>query len=229
MELQFFAEEGKSHSLPEIKDFSAELTVFTVKSKKHPIPIEITHELLFHDQEVESSKRLGNDNFDAIVIRKFREYLYELRDLLKRNGPNVLLVETGLFNDLKSMALLQTKYIHLSVDKPLVSDVLTESPARLGGLHPSLSSIQWNEEKSPETAFLQGYTAHSKRFSLNVDLLSLDFKAGGGNKNANDICLVPDFQTCLLVRLHYLKVSLKTTTNQIMTVNVPIICENAPM
>jgi hypothetical protein len=229
MELQFFAEEGKSHSLPEIKDFSAELTVFTVKSKKHPIPIEITHELLFHDQEVESSKRLGNDNFDAIVIIKFREYLYELRDLLKRNGPNVLLVETGLFNDLKSMALLQTKYIHLSVDKPLVSDVLTESPARLGGLHPSLSSIQWNEEKSPETAFLQGYTAHSKRFSLNVDLLSLDFKAGGGNKNANDICLVPDFQTCLLVRLHYLKVSLKTTTNQIMTVNVPIICENAPM
>lgn len=230
MELQFLVENGKSSSssssssshvsLPEIKEITTDLTVFTVRSKKHPIPVELSHDLLFNDQEVEGSKALGNDNFDTIVVRKFQNYLHEMTDLIKKIGPEIFLVENRLFNDLKSMAFLNTKYINLSI-----SDVTVSTSQSGGTSSKNLNTVPWQEGEGADITEHQGYTLYLKKFSLNVDTSKAHFK-GLANNSKTESCILPDFQSCLIARLYYLRICFKTTTNQTLTVNVPVVVEN---
>lgn len=226
MELQFLHENQNGSvtksGLPEFKEITTELTVFTVKSKKHTIPVEFYHDLLFHDQEVEGSKRLGNDNFDGIVVRKFQNYIHELTELIKKNGPESFPVENRLFNDIKAMAFLQTKYIHLAVEDVKISTI----GGSTGGVHNNIATVSWSAEEGSDLFERQGYSLFFKRFNLNIDLLSAHFNVVGGVKANEQVCLLPDFQTCLMARMYYLKICFKTTTNQMLTVNVPVIVEN---
>ncbi|CAK7908790.1 hypothetical protein CAAN3_10S03312 [[Candida] anglica] len=222
LEVQFLHENESQEvhlTLPDIKDVVIDVVVFTAKAKKHQIPVEFTHEHLFREQEVEGSKRHGGDNFDTIVVKRFQNYIQELTDLIRRVGADILLVETQLFKDLKSMAFLNAKYINLAV----AGAVITSASDNSSGVHKNLSSVPWERQNSETVS--SSHTVYSKKFEVTLDISKAHLRSTSGGHRSGEFCLVPDFQSCHMARMYYLKICVKLSNNQVMTVNAPLIVE----
>lgn len=230
LDLSYSYESGEHQTPPEPKSVSCELIVLTVRSKKHFIPVEFNHEMCFRDLVVDdvSTKRAMDEspNFDSIVIKPFHEYYHLLVTTMKKIGfdNDAFRVETLLFKDLKSMALLQTKYINLSVPDVRVASLSTSGE----GVYKSIASIPWEESRSPVNP---NYTIVSKKMRLLVDLDSCHLKGAGGpvqGKSAFDtFTLVPDFQSCLLARLYYMRICVRHKNGVSQVVHVPVLIEES--
>lgn len=218
---------GEKQSPPEPKSVTCELIVLTVRSKKHLIPLELNHEMCFQDNVVDdvSSKKPMEEypNFDTIVIKPFHDYFHRLVSIMKKVGfdNEAFRVETGFFKDIKSMAMLQTKYINLAVP-----DVKVASASKVSaGVHKNLVSIPWEESQSTVNGNFKIFT---KKMQLVVDLDSCHLKGTNplSGKSAFDtLCLVPDFQSCLLARFYYLRITVKHKSGSSQVVHVPVSME----
>lgn len=228
LELSYFHDnDGEAQVPPYPKSISCELVVLTARSKKHFIPLEFNHEMCFADHVVDdvSSKKVGEEaaNFDSLVVKPFHDYLNKLTAIMKKVGFNndAFRVETQLFKDIKSMAMLQTKYMNLNI-----LEVKIERSSESGtGYYKNLGAVPWEESRSPVNP---NYKIFTKNVKLHVDLDSCQLKGGGvqGKKSAFDvICLVPDFQTCFLTRLYYVRISVKHKNGFIQVVHVPVTVE----
>lgn len=217
-ELSFFYSKAskKDIKFPLVKHVTAELVVFTSRSNKYPIPLEISHEMCFKDHEVESKNTV--QNFDSIIVAPFQNYYQELRALLKKVGTDVFRIENQLFQDVLCLGTLATKYINLSFQKLRIS-------SKAGDPSPQdLSAIRW--EIDPDCH--PDYSLFSKKFTLHLDLKDCALK---GQKVSYTNCfdymtLVPSFQNCYMARLYYLKVSCHLSSGEISTVNVPVTIEH---
>lgn len=221
----FYEKEGELQLPPEPKSITCELVVLTIRSRKNMIPIEFNHEMCFDDHVVDdvSSKKVGEEaNFDSIVVKPFHDYLYKLSTIMKKVGfdNEAFRVETQFFKDIKSMAMLQTKYINLSIP-----DVKLERSSESGiGYYKNLGAVPWEESQSSVNP---NYKIFTKKVNLHVDLDNCHLKGGSlGKKSAFDtICLVPDFQTCFLGRLYYMRIGVTHKNGVTQVVHVPVTVE----
>lgn len=215
LEFAFFVEGTGKASLPEIKTLSTELVVLTIQSRKHPIPLEFNHDMCFREIET-----LESDNFDTIVIKRFQQYLTEVNLLIAQHGNDVVKFETQMYQDLKCLATLQTKYINLMINE---ADTKYYTTSETGsGVHTSVKTIPW--ELEPATSG----SLYTKKFSLNVDVNECHLK-GTENKNKKGfdyLTLVPSFQNCMMARLYYIKISAKVG-HEVLVVNVPLRVERS--
>lgn len=212
---------------PEPKSINVELVVLTVRSKKHLIPLEFNHEMCFRDHVVDDleSKKAPDEpeNFDSIVIKPFHEGYMRLVSLMKKIGfdDDAFRVETLFFKDIKSLAMLHTKYINLQIPTIKIESRSETSE----GSHKSPVSVPWVASNSTSNP---NYKILTKNMNLTFDLNSCRLKGSesGSAQSAFDaFCLVPEFQLCLLLRLYYLKISVKHKNGSTQTVHVPVSIE----
>ncbi|ODV80789.1 BUL1-like protein [Suhomyces tanzawaensis NRRL Y-17324] len=222
LELSYFIEGAASRAtLPEIKSITPELTVLTIRSKKHYIPIEFNHEMCFRDQELDWKKK-DLDNFDSIIIKQFKDYLAEITSQIQTVGNDLIKFESQLFKDVKALASLQTKYINLSV---LENDVKFYARSENNsGLHNSIKTIPWELEHQENSV----HTLYSKKFELKLNLNDCHLKGHENrtNKGFDHFTLVPDFQNCLMARMYYVKITAKLSSGDSLVVNVPLTIES---
>lgn len=205
----------KQPSMPKIKSITAELTALTIKSDKYPIPVEFNHEMCFRDKEVVKNLKQVVDNFDRIVIQPNKKNLQKLTYHLKHLGSDVFKVETKLFNDLKSLAFLSTKY------QTLVISDLNFSSTTEKSLVTSIEDITWQKEPTESTE----YETYSKKFNVHIDLKRAKLK-GSNNENSellfDNYTLVPSFQLCFLSRLYYIKIMVHLHSGEILQIPAPL-------
>lgn len=215
MELSYYIE-GDSKSLPEVKSIHAELIVLTLRTQKHFIPLNISHDMCFSDEEIDTKKK-DAATFDTIVVNQFKDYLKDITHLIKKIGNDLIRLETQLFRDIKSLATTTSKYKHLVIND---SNIQIVSKSETGhGVYNKLNSMPWKQETIQEKK-----TLHTKKFELQLDLR--DYQVKGSERQNEQLTLVPSFQTCILARLYYTRVILKLTNGDSLFVHVPVIIEN---
>lgn len=209
---------------PEPKKISCELVVLTARSKKHYIPVEFSHDMCFKEQIIDDiDTKLHHDeydNLDTLVIKPFSEYYSSIVKLLKKIGfdSEEFKVETQLFKDIKSLAMLQTKIINLMVPDVAIGSSTDKSK----GSHDTPSSVPWEQAESKHPQ----YNVFTKNIELQIDVdrchLKGDSPPPHGKSAFDYVCLVPDFQQCLMARLYYFRISVKYANGLVQFVNVPV-------
>lgn len=210
---------------PEPKKVLCELVALTVRSKKHFIPVEFNHEMCFPDYVVDdpADKHAHDhyDNFDSLVVRPFADYYHQLVTLMKKIGfdNEGFKVETQLFRDIKSLAMLQTKSVNLVV--PDVQ-VCGGDSATSAGSHRNIQAVPWTQTRSTDGS----HHVFTKQMTLLVNINSAYLKGTSEpskGKSAFDyFCLVPDFQVCLMARFYYIRVTVRHANGASQVVNVPL-------
>ncbi|KAK6466020.1 BUL1-like protein [Scheffersomyces coipomensis] len=212
---------------PEIKSLHVELVVLTIKSKKYPIPIEFNHDLCFKDREISSSKNQEIDNFDNIVTKQYNTYVTKISHIIKTLGNDLIKFETKLYKDIRALSQLQTKYINLSI---VDFDLFSRHDNTSLGLQKSIKTIPWEHEtiSNSTTSTVNNHSLYSKKFEIKLDLSNCHLKGMEALHNQagfDYLTLVPNFQTCLISRLYYFKITVKLMNGESLIVNVPLSIE----
>lgn len=204
-----FTETPSSVSLPEFRKVSAELVSLTVKSKS-PIPVVIYPDLVFNN-------KTGED-FNSLTIRPFQKYANDLNRLLKELGAEALDLDKDMLDDVLSIASMITKYDYLKVNKLVVKTV--------DGKPGSISTIPWESELLTEDANKNDRQyKYTKKLKLVIDMHDLEATATAGAGTHSEFTLVPDFQSCNIARLYYLKLTLKCTNGDKGVFRVPVVLQ----
>lgn len=207
---------SKGNQVPEITHVSAELVVFTLKSNKRQIPVELNHDFLFSNNLTASPV----DNFTHLVKKPLREYSKELCKLATELGTSNFKIEKSLVEDLSAMTNLEEKYNNLVIHDVGVIDAAGECCYTKRGV-----KIPWDEQSS------QSFV---KKFSVCVDVAKAQKKVANqslpkpGYKSYDEFTLVPNFQTCLLSRMYYLKIRFGLSSDQLVEVKVPVSIAKMP-
>lgn len=195
-----------SKSIPEIKSVKAELISMTIRSPQYLIPVEINHELFLKDEELEMiAHNHDGEFFRDSVIKPCQSYLNQLTKLIDKVGGDAIRVERQLYHDLKALASLAVKASGFSVDEVSITP------------NCDINTIPW--EKNLEEGML------NKSFKIHLNLSKCHSKAQTNLKNVpffDTVTLVPDFQSCFMVRLYYIKLIVKLTNGESLIVKVPL-------
>ena len=213
LELNYFTESSTQlKNLPEIKAIDVEVVALSIRSKKHPIPIEFTTDMLFAEKEIDI-KKSQPANFNLLVVARFSNYLNEFHKLIKGVGNEALRLETKLYQDVKCLASLKTKYINLPI-----SNLVFETTSQNGiGTTTEVKSLQWQEEQSEKGKLF------TKKFAVRMNLNNCSLKSNdNSSKGLDRITLVPSFQTCFASRLYYIKMTVRLNHGDSLLVNVPL-------
>lgn len=187
---------------PEIKSVSSEIIIFTYRSRKYPIPIEVTPDLIYKNFAG------SNDDFEHNVCHPFKKYLTEFTSLTKKLNHEVLGVDSQLIMDMKAMADLSCKYHHLKVD-----DLHVRNEKTLG---------TWNYNKDSPQANHQGQ--FNKTVYLDMDLkplLSKEMANSNEDFQKGFLTLVPNFQNCITGRFYFLHIIVKFHNHEPVSLKIP--------
>lgn len=223
IELSYFIENAVGLAkvpLPEVKSLNVDLVVFTARSRKHFIPVEINHDLCFRDQEIDSKKK-EFDNFDSIVVKQFQDYLQQANRVLQNLDNELIKFETQMFKDIKCLASLQCKHMALPIMENGLQFFTKSSTG--SGSHISMKTIPWESETQDGSPKIN-HALYSKKFEVKIDLSKCSLK-GSENKNISgfdQLTLVPSFQTCHMARLYYFKITAKLSNGDFLVVNAPL-------
>lgn len=200
LELVFsFTENGfspKTHKPPEVRGVSAEIFVCTYRSRKYPIPVEVTNKMRFQNKP-------HLDNLDKYVVQPFGTYLGEIVDLADKHGVELLNLDNQAIADIKALAHLQTKYNLFKVESS-TSDTLPWSQGDLALRYTKKLNVFINMEGT---------------FSREINRLSDDI-------TAEAVALVPTFQSCIVGRYYYLSILVRLQNNDSLSIKVPLRVQN---
>lgn len=152
--------------------------------------------LEIHPEMLFENKARGLNTFDAVTVKQFQRQAIEIQKLIKTVGNEALDVDRETLRCIKCMANLDTKYDHLKLPN---LDILQ-------------TSWQLDNNESLEIR-------HFKKFDLKIDLNKAVSSTPG------EFCLIPSFQSCLLARLYYVIVNLKSPNGEKITLRVPLVIE----
>ncbi|GEQ67058.1 hypothetical protein JCM33374_g721 [Metschnikowia sp. JCM 33374] len=188
--------DNKATRPPEIRGVAAKIMICTVRSKKYPIPIEISQEMKFRNIPGK------NDSVENYVVAPFKTYLEEMSKFIGAYGTHQLGISKQLLVDVKSLANLESKTTSLKVD-----NITVHTKGGLG---------QWKESTNNNKA--------EKSIQIDVDIQSLFIK--DSKRTIDDtlngaLALVPSFQSCIMCRYYYLLVEIKLGNGDIMPVKIP--------
>lgn len=212
---------GNTSKAPEISKITTELVVFTMKSEKRPIPVEIHHDSLFKNcAQITKSLKL-KDDYDHIVKKPMQEYSKQLYSLVKELGTENFKVEKSLVEDLAAMASAESKYNNLLLRESKVLD-------SNGKMHDAEKPLKFTLDQTEDSRFSSDITllvnatkAQKKQFPLKN--LSPDYKS------FNEFCLVPSFQTCLFSRMYYLRIFVHFSNDEIVEFKLPVTIAKLPL
>lgn len=195
LSLSFRSADAPGAKLPEIKGVTVDLVACTIRSKKYPIPIELST-----DMELQNSLA-PDDGLERYVVQPFKDYLLQIEKLIEKHGAAALDISQQTIMDIKSLANLLVKSVNLKFDH-----VSTKTQ---GGLS------QWTESE-------KGY--FTKDIAVTVDLQSLfakDTRGYSDDLKIGALCLVPTFQSCIISRYYYLLLGIKLGNGEVLLVKVP--------
>lgn len=196
-------------STPEIKSIKPELVVASFRSNNHPLPVEFNHDIFIKDEELQMvGLKTEYDLFHEAVSKPCLKYLKKLTELIDKLGGDTIRVERRLYDDVKSLAQLTSKFSIFSI--PEFTTTVDDNT------NTHINSIPWEQT---------GSEAVDKTVNLNLDLRSCTSKRYSIPKNSNffdSITLVPDCQTCFSIRLHYIKTTVKLTNGDSLVVKTPL-------
>lgn len=191
---------------PEIKSVSSEIIVFTYRSRKYPVPIEITPDLIYKNI-------FGpNDDFEHNVCQTFKKYLADITSMTKKLDHEILGVDSQLIMDMKALANLSCKYHHLKVDDLKISN--------------EKSLANWNFNKEFKKNNNEGQ--FNKTINLTMDLKPLLSKE---STNSNEdflkgfLTLVPNFQNCITGRFYFLHIVVKFHNHESVSLKIPFVIQ----
>lgn len=205
LQITYFDSSGKH--FPDIKAIKAELVAGTLRSNKHLIPVEFCHEFFINDEELHDIGHKSEATlFQERVNNIHKKSLKELTDLINKLGGDNIQVDRKLYHDLKALAGIHSKFSVFEIDDTL---------ATVSGTKMDIDEIQWLREGESFT----------KTFDFTLNLQNCFSKLYGINKNSkffDHVTLVPDFQSCIAIRLYYIKVIIKLVNGDSIVVKVPL-------
>lgn len=220
VELSFTPSSMNGGKAPEITGMVCELVVFTAKSNKRPIPVELNHDFLFKNDPRELKGMLSTDTFTSLVKKPMQAYCKELYNLTQDLGVENFRLEKSLVEDLSAMAHIEEKYNNLSLreskiqlDDGKIMDVKK-------GMRLSLDESQGNR--------------YTKKFSIMVDASKAQKKVPNapalkaGYRSFDHFTLVPSFQTCLVSRMYYLRIIFTLSTGPLYELKLPVVIAKMP-
>lgn len=205
--LEFISHDGKAGGqVPDFRRVLVEIVALTVRSKRNPIPVDIVPEMMFND------KGKSTENFDMLTIKRFQGYATELSRLMRESGDEFH-ISLELLANVKAMANLAAKYHTLKVDTITLTD-------NDGLVVPHIGNIPWTSaaEGANQTRYL-------KKFHLNFDIRRAKLVSADGKELAGPFHLVPDFQSCLLARLYYIRIKFKMPNGEKVCLQVPLLIQ----
>ncbi|CUM52197.1 unnamed protein product [Debaryomyces fabryi] len=216
---------GKKKKVPTIKSIESDLVVHSIKSDNNPIPIEITHDLLFRN-EVNTDSALNDrglrdlDDFSAIVKSQFKSYCTEIQRIFTQLPPDVFKLESELVKDIKCLSSLKEKHMNLQIE-----DLQYQVPGEnvQSANSKNLSNLNWTPQVANEEDPTQ--LEYKCKFSLFLNVAKAHLKVIGTFKNANafdTFCLVPSFQSCYIGRFYYLKINISLSNGDSVHLKVPV-------
>lgn len=194
--------DAKADKAPEIKGLCCDIVVFTFRSKKYPVPIEIFPELVYKNVATQT------DNFEHNVCQPFKKYLNDITGLTKKLGSELLGVDSRLSMDLKALADLSCKYHNLKVD-----DIQIRSDKGLSHWKCELGFPANN-----------GKGQYLKTINICMDLQnSLSKEVNGSNEEIHKgyLTLVPSFQSCVVGRMYFLQITVKFHNHEPANLKIP--------
>lgn len=219
---------GKKKKLPTIKTIQSDLVVLSIKSDKHPIPIEITHDLLFKNEvNAESALKdrglLDLDDFSSIVKSQFNSYRKEIHKIFLQLPPEVFKLENLLVTDINCLSSLKEKHMNLQLEH-LQYQVAGEDPESVNSKN--LLNLNWTHQDSDPSAYDDAtQLVYKCKFDLLLDIVTAHLKVLGTFKNNNAFDafnLVPSFQSCYIDRFYYLKISINLSNGDTVHLKVPV-------
>lgn len=199
----------KLAKIPEITHIDPELIAFTMSTSKHPIPIELHHDLLFKNKY---SLTL-NDNFKNIVQGSMCQYGKELDKIMRDVGADNLRLEHTLKQDIVALATSRHKENRIKFRESKLVDAAriihsNELPVNLA-LTESAPGVYTHEfEVDMDVTKAQKYTGEVKQLPANYCFNS-------------ELCLVPSFQTCFLARIYYIRLVITFSTGDKAELKLP--------
>jgi hypothetical protein len=204
--LEYFNSERSTAAPPEFKKVAVELVVCTIRSKSLPIPVVIHPDMMF------DNRGKSSDNFDMITIKRFQTFAHDISKLMKLHGAEALEIDKQMVRDIKCLANLATKYDHLKFT------TATIQPEDSTDQYQYISTVPWKTKQSEKNPLSVDYF---KKFNVNIDL-----KDAVQDINVpSEYCLVPDFQTCLVARIYYLKLKFKCISGEKIYLRVPLVIQ----
>ena len=193
----------KTSKPPDIKAITAEVVVFTYRSKKYPIPIEITPDMVYKNIREDQP-----DTFETHIVKPFKKYLQDLTILTKKLNHEVLQVDSQLIMDMKALVDVSSKYHNLKIE-----DIQIDK------------KHDWTMTSNQEGDSL----SYRKTVNISLDLKKLLTKefAKGSHEDLQKgfFVLVPNFQSCILGRLYFIHINVKLYNNESVCFRVPLTIE----
>lgn len=143
------------------------------------------------------SSKLGNLTFDDLVIKPSLLLFKEINKIKKHDSR--VNPDPQMYSELKSLSYLVSSYVRLSID----TSVENETLALQDGLY-------W-----------------TKNLNLHLNLNSMflkDLDRAIKSNRLGSFCLLPSFQSCKLVRLYYLQLTVHVN-NEDLVIHLPIAVE----
>lgn len=191
-------------SPPNFKAVMVDLVCLTVTSDT-PIPIEFNHDIIFKNNSPDDVFFNDHDNITTNVIDVFAEKAKRIRAISREVDIENLKIERQLIDEIKCMASLKTKTINLAVNEPSIRQN-----------NKKVETFDWSKEKE----------IYQANFDLDLDFHNLSIKFQPETNIFLDFTLVPEFQSCYISRIYYLKVFLLFSNDHIL-VKIPFAIVNS--
>lgn len=206
---------GGSNKPVDIKSLYTELVVLTLESEGNLIPFEMHHDLIFNKFK-QNDIKVTNDAQDNVLnnliipARDLNRKIYEL--VAKNSNNSDWKIEKSLVIGVKALAEMNTKVMNLPI---------TNTQVKEGGQFKNIKDVPWVRQSDGKRM--------TKSFGIHLDLTSveikgsrLDFKRGPAY---DKLTLVPNFQSCNLCRMYYIRVIVGLSNGQNIQVKLPVTVE----
>lgn len=188
---------NKGSRPPEIRGVGASLVAYTLRSKKYPIPVELSQDMMFDEAPS------ADNDIERHVVARYSGFLQELSALASKHGIHVLGVTRQTVMDIKSLAKLQVKSNTLKLEH-----VQLETKGGLSG---------WTEKDGEFYKKLDVSVNIGHLFEKNKSSLE-DFQGA--------LSLVPSFQSCIICRYYCLALDIKLGNGDMLSMKLPVVIYN---
>lgn len=204
--------------LPKINGIRAEFIVHDIKSQDMPIPIELTEEIFFQNKQNAFLRDMYYDqDFFRIIVRdKFRRYLTQIYNLLKTLGPDRLLIEKKMVDDMKAICDLDEKVMKFNIPGIKIEDL---------DHHTTYVNIKDWKKDNYWKSLVQEEAKSVYELNLNLGLDLKTCKTYGGDQNFANYCFVPNFQLCHLGRFYYIRITIEFSNSNFVHFKLPVTIE----
>jgi hypothetical protein len=204
---------SKTKTLPQVKKIVPELVATTIKSPYFPIPIEFDHDFVFNQPPSDNtppSYLADKDTLTNNIVIPMKTHATKLYHLMKSLGDENFKLERQLIEDIKSLCQIEEKFNLMTIKDYSVNGLAKKTPLP--------KDLLWtHDEKS---------NSYSQKISIELDLTSAELKqilVDKSNLLAYDkFCLVPNFQSCYMARMYFIRICLVLGGNETVFVKVPV-------